>query len=146
MTAVRADALVRAFPCQSTDTHARGHGPTVVLRGPRHARAPRPVAPRPVAPRPAAPPVVAARPVAPVPPSTPTGLGYPPPTAYPPIPVPASAALVPAGLNTRLSGIFPVEVPPSSGFPLLDRALARGRWVLACEPETRGGRHAARGR
>jgi hypothetical protein len=123
MTAVRADA--------------GGHGPTVVLRGPRHARPPRPVAPRPA---------VAARPVAPVPPSAPTGLGYPPPTAYPAIPVPASAALVPAGLSTRLSGIFPVEVPASSGFPLLDRALARGRWVLACEPETRGGRHAAPGR
>ncbi|MDT7742665.1 MAG: hypothetical protein QOE59_1743 [Actinomycetota bacterium] len=121
MTAVRADA--------------GGQGPTVVLRGFRHARAPRPPAG----------PAVAARPVAPVAASAPTGLGYPPPTAYPAIPVPASAALVPAGLTTRLSGIFPVEVPASSGFPLLDRALARGRWVLACEPETRGG-HAAPGR
>ena len=130
MSAVRADA--------------GAEGPTVVLRGPRHARAPHPAAPPP----PLRPVLAdhAARAVVPVSPSAPTGLGYPPPTAYPAIPVPASAALVPAGLNTRLSGIFPVEVPPSSGFPLLDRALARGRWVLACEPETRGGRHAARGR
>jgi hypothetical protein len=87
---------------------------------------------------------VAARPVLPVFPPAPTGLGYPPPTSYPAIPVPPNAALVPAGLNTRLSGIFPVEVPASSGYALLDRALARGRWLLACEPETPGGRHAAR--
>jgi hypothetical protein len=109
---------------------------TVVLRGPRHRRASGPVAPRPVAP---------ARPVSPQPPSwAPTGFGYPPPSAYPAIPVPPGAALVPAGLNAPLSGIFPVEVPPSSGFPLLDRAVARGRWALACEPET--GRRAAHGR
>jgi hypothetical protein len=87
--------------------------------------------------------VSGARPVAVVPRwSVPTGLGYPPPTAYPAIPVPANAARVPAGLNVPLSGIFPVEVPASSGYPLLDRAIARGRWVLACEPETRRGRHA----
>ena len=109
---------------------------TVVLRGPRHRRTSGAVAPRPVTP---------ARPVSPVYRSwAPTGFGYPPPSAYPAIPVPPGAALVPAGLNAPLSGIFPVEVPPSSGFPLLDRAVARGRWVLACEPET--GRRAAHGR
>jgi hypothetical protein len=137
---------------------------TVVLRGARHWRASGPVAPRPFTParsvdgaRPPARPVtqarptrpahaaVPARPVRPVHPSwAATGFGYPPPSAYPSIPVPPSAALVPAGLNAPLSGIFPVEVPPSSGFPLLDRAVARGRWALACEPET--GRRAGHGR
>ena len=142
---------------------------TVVLRGARHRRASGPVASGPITParsvdgaRPPARPVtpspitparptrpahaaVPARPVRPVHPSwAATGFGYPPPSAYPSIPVPPSAALVPAGLNAPLSGIFPVEVPQSSGFPLLDRAVARGRWVLACEPET--GRCAGRGR
>ena len=121
---------------------------TVVLRGPRHRRASGAVAPRPVPPaRPTGPAHAAtpARPVSPVYRSwAPTGFGYPPPSAYPAIPVPPGAALVPAGLNAPLSGIFPVEVPPSSGFPLLDRAVARGRWALACEPET--GRCAGRGR
>lgn len=108
---------------------------TVVLRG-----RPGPVA-GPVAPR------TPARHVAGSPGRTAaTGFGYPPPTAYPAIPVPASAARVPAGLAAPLSGIHPVEVPASSGFPLLDRAVARGRWALACEPETPRGRHAARGR
>jgi hypothetical protein len=122
---------------------------TVVLRGQRRGRVSGPVVPRPpVPPAPPARPVTAARPPArpaagPVagiyPTRTSTGLGYPPPTAYPAVPVAPNAALVPAGLAAPLSGIFPVEVPPSSGIPLLDRALAHGRWLLACEPESRGG-------
>ena len=70
----------------------------------------------------------------------PSGLGYPPPTAYPALPVPPRAALVPAGLGAPLSGIIPIPPRPSSGSVVMDRAIARGRWLLACEPETRRSR------
>ncbi len=71
--------------------------------------------------------------------SAPTGFGYPPPSAYPAVPVPRGAAAAPAGLGAPLSG--PHVAPlPSSGFPALDRAVVRSRWVLGDEPETSPGR------